>query len=256
MVASNNFSLINKVIIVTGASSGIGRASAISIAKAGASVILMGRNTNRLQQTKSELPSNTPSFIIEHDFSEGSIPELKLNNAIGLLGPVSGMIHSAGISNTLPVRMIDDIKFRQITDINVLSGILLAKWISKPSHFNVNGCSIVFLSSVMGLVGEVGKTLYSLSKGALLAGAKSMALELAPKKIRVNCICPGVVETPMTDNAIYSQSDEARNRVIGLHPLGIGSVDDIANAALFLLSDASRWITGISLPVDGGYTAR
>lgn len=253
---SNHFLLRNKVVIISGASSGIGMAAAISISKAGASVILMGRNQERLKQTSNLLPPNAKFYEIVHDFSDGSIPETELGKAVEALGPISGFVHSAGISNTVPVRMIDEKKFRQITDVNILSGILMSKWISKPSHFNAAGCSIVFLSSVMGIVGEAGKTLYSLSKGAILSGAKSMAIEFAPKKIRVNCICPGVVETPMTDKAVYSQSEEARNRVVALHPLGIGHVEDIANAAVFLLSDAAKWITGIHLPVDGGYTAR
>jgi NAD(P)-dependent dehydrogenase (short-subunit alcohol dehydrogenase family) len=255
-VLTNLFSLNQKVLVITGASSGIGRACAIAVAKGGASVILMGRNKDRLQQTADALPSDTAFCMIPYDFSNGSIPQDELKNAIDKLGPISGLVHAAGISNTLPIRLIDEVKLQQIFNINVSSGVLLTKWISKPSNFDSKGCSIVFLSSVMGMVGESGKTLYSLSKGAVIAGARSMAIELAPKKIRVNCICPGVVETPMTDHAVYSQSEETRKKIIALHPLGLGNVDDIAYTALFLLSDAARWITGIHLPVDGGYTAK
>ena len=108
----------------------------------------------------------------------------------------------------------------------------------------------------MGSVGEVGKTLYSMTKGALLSASRSLALELAPKKIRVNCISPGVVDTPMSQSAVYSQSEESLNRIRSLHPLGLGRVEDVAHACVFLLSDEARWITGTNLFVDGGYTAR
>ena len=106
------------------------------------------------------------------------------------------------------------------------------------------------------MVGEMGKTVYSLTKGALIAGAKSLALELAMRNIRVNTISPGVVITPMSQNAVYSQDEESFSRVKNLHPLGLGKPEDVANACIYLLSDASRWVTGTNLVVDGGYTAR
>ncbi len=108
----------------------------------------------------------------------------------------------------------------------------------------------------MGMVGESGKTLYSLTKGALISGVRSMALELAPKKIRVNTVSPGVVETPMSSKAVYSQNEESLNRIKDLHPLGLGNSVDVANACIYLLSDAAKWVTGTNLIVDGGYTAR
>ena len=108
----------------------------------------------------------------------------------------------------------------------------------------------------MGVVGENGKALYSMTKGALVATTRTLAIELAGKKIRVNSISPAVVETPMSKNAIYSRNEESLNKIKKLHPLGLGQPEDIANAAVFLLSDASRWITGTNLVVDGGYLAR
>jgi len=108
----------------------------------------------------------------------------------------------------------------------------------------------------MGVAGENGKTLYSLTKGALVAAVKSMAIELAPRKIRVNAISPGVVESPMSRSAVYSRDAASLNKIQSLHPLGLGKVDDVANACIFLLSDASAWITGINLIVDGGYLAK
>jgi NAD(P)-dependent dehydrogenase (short-subunit alcohol dehydrogenase family) len=108
----------------------------------------------------------------------------------------------------------------------------------------------------MGVAGENGKTLYSMTKGALIAAVKSMSIELAPRKIRVNCISPGVVETPMSKSAVYSKDEDSLNRTKSLHPLGIGHPEDVANACIFLLSDASKWITGTNLVIDGGYLAR
>jgi NAD(P)-dependent dehydrogenase (short-subunit alcohol dehydrogenase family) len=140
--------------------------------------------------------------------------------------------------------------------INVIGSVNLTKQVVRFSNFSENGGSIIFISSVMGVTGEIGKTLYSMTKGAIVPMVKSMALELAPKNIRVNAVSPGVVVTPMSKSAVYSKNDEALDKIKNLHPLGLGRPEDIANACAFLLSDAARWITGINLIVDGGYLAR
>jgi NAD(P)-dependent dehydrogenase (short-subunit alcohol dehydrogenase family) len=108
----------------------------------------------------------------------------------------------------------------------------------------------------MGVAGEKGKTLYSLTKGALISSVRSLAIELANRRIRVNTVSPGVVDSPMSRSAVYSRDDEALNRIRLLHPLGLGEPDDVANACLFLISDASKWITGTNVVVDGGYLAK
>jgi NAD(P)-dependent dehydrogenase (short-subunit alcohol dehydrogenase family) len=256
LILQNLFSLNNKVIIVTGASSGIGRACCIAFAKAGASLILIARNKERLIETASCFPESTRYSLISADLSSPELPETELKQAVDYLGKVNGLVYAAGISTTQPLRLADAQKLDNFYRSNVSGAVLLTKWLSKPSNFSNIGCSVVWLASVMGMVGESGKILYSLTKGALIAGAKSLALELAAKKIRVNTISPGVVETPMTVHAVYNQSEEGQERIKALHPLGLGKPDDIANAAIFLLSDASGWVTGINLTVDGGYTAR
>ncbi len=255
-MSSSAFTLAGKVILVTGASSGIGRACAIRFSEAGASLILLARNRARLDETASMLQKGTPFVIIEADLSSGILPEDALKYAVNKLGKLSGFLHAAGISTTLPLRMLDNEKLNHFYATNITGAVLLSKWMSKPANLHENGGSIVWLASVMGMVGEAGKTLYSLTKGALIAGAKSLAIELAPKKLRVNCISPGVVVTPMTDAAVYNQTEEAQAHIKVLHPLGLGNTDDIAYAGVFLLSDASRWITGTNIPIDGGYTAR
>lgn len=250
------FSLSGKVILVTGASSGIGRACAIRFAEAGASLILIARNRQRLDETASLLPQETSFMIIEADLSLGYLPEDALKEAVNKLGKISGFLHAAGISTTLPLRMLDHEKLNHFYNTNVSGAVLLSKWMAKPTNLHENGGSIIWLASVMGMVGEAGKTLYSLTKGALIAGARSLAIELASKKIRVNCISPGVVVTPMTEAAVYNQTGEAQEHIKSLHPLGLGNTDDIAYSAVYLLSNASRWLTGANIPIDGGYTAR
>lgn len=252
----NPFSLSGKVILVTGASSGIGRACAIRCAESGASIILLARNLARLQETADALPAGSAYRIVTADLASGQLPETELKEAVNALGKISGLVYAAGISTTMPLRLIDEAKMLSFFQTNVTGAILLSKWLSKPAHLSETGGSIVLLASVMGMVGEAGKTIYSLTKGALIAGAKSMAIELAPKKLRVNTLSPGVVVTPMTDGAVYSQQEETKEKIISLHPLGLGNTDDIALACIYLLSDASRWVTGANIPIDGGYTAR
>jgi NAD(P)-dependent dehydrogenase (short-subunit alcohol dehydrogenase family) len=147
------------------------------------------------------------------------------------------------------------LKYNEIFSVNVFSGFELAKIISKKNYINDAGGSFVFISSIMGMVGQPGKIGYCASKGALLAGSRAMALELAAKKIRVNCVCPSIVETEMTEKLFQGLPEESKQEIIKMHPLGLGKPEDVASAALFLLSDTSRWITGSQLVVDGGYSA-
>jgi len=140
--------------------------------------------------------------------------------------------------------------------VNVIGAVNLTRNALKLAHFSVNGGSIVFISSVMGVTGESGKALYSMTKGALISAVRSMAVELATRRIRVNAISPGVVDTPMSKHAVYSKDESSINRIKSLHPLGLGQSADVANASLFLISDAARWITGTNLIVDGGYSTK
>jgi len=251
---SNPFSLSGKKIIITGASSGIGRQCAITANVLGAYVVLIGRSEVRLQET-ADLLINQQFLIMTTDITNYKETETKLQAALQDLH-VDGVIHAAGISTTLPLRNITPEKLQPFFDTNVFAAINITKLVTKSKYANPEGMSIVFLASVMGLVGELGKTTYSLTKGALVAGAKSLALELAPKKIRVNCVAPGVVESPMSASAVYAQKQEAYDKIKSYHPIGLGKTEDVANACAFLLGAGARWITGTTLIVDGGYTAR
>ena len=254
---SNPFSLSGKNILITGASSGIGRQCAITCSALGAKVILLGRDTERLAATQAAMQQSEKHSTLSIELIETSSLEEKLMPLLAQReGGMHGFIHAAGISTTLPLRMVSEEKLQQFFVTNVQSGILLAKMLTKKKVVAVTGASLVFISSVMASVGTAGKTLYSMSKGAQLAAARSIAVELAPKKVRVNCVSPGVVETPMSASAVYSQNEAAKQQIVNMHPLGLGQPEDVANACAYLLSDAAKWVTGIDLKVDGGYTAQ
>lgn len=247
--------LQNKNILITGASSGIGRQTAISCSRQGANLLIIGRNADRLQETFKQLqPGNHISMTL--DITDYALTENILKPALLEFGKLHGVVNAAGISTTLPLKMLSPSTMTTFFEANVNAAINLTRICVSRKTIADEGASILFFSSVMGLVGEAGKTMYSATKGALISASRSLAIELAPRKIRVNAISPGVVVTPMTDNAVYSQDEASRQKIIDLHPLGLGTPDDIAAVCIFLLSDASRWITGTNLVVDGGYTAR
>lgn len=256
MIDSDLFTLRGKTIIITGSSSGIGRQCAITCSHLGATVVLLGRNQERLEETLSLIQNPGLHFIrsvdlLEFESISDIIKDIVLNR-----GKIDGLINCAGISTTLPLNSISPQKMEHFFKTNVIGSVNLTKQVVRFSNFSENGGSIIFISSVMGITGEIGKTLYSMTKGAIIPMVKSMALELAPKNIRVNAVSPGVVVTPMSKSAVYSKNDEAFDKIKNLHPLGLGRPEDVANACAFLLSDAARWITGINLIVDGGYLAR
>lgn len=253
----NPFNVIDKNIIVTGASSGIGQEVAITLSKLGARVFLLGRNKEKLIATK-ELCSDSDSHeIFDFDLLE---PEARLTFIKSLkeqINEVHALVHCAGISSTIALRSLSEEKLNDHFNINVNSGLLLIKeLVAKKNSLLTEGSSIVMMSSVMATVGEVGKTAYAMTKGALLAGVKSLSLELAMKKIRVNAISPGVIITPMSSSSFYSKSEDRLERIKALHPLGLGKPSDVANACVYLVSDASKWVTGTNMIIDGGYTAR
>jgi len=251
----NPFSLENKTIVVTGASSGIGRQCAITLNKMGAFVILMGRSEERLEETAKALANNDYK-IIATDITDYETTAQKIEEALKDGLKIDGMVHAAGISTTLPLRNLTPEKLQPFFETNVFAPINITKLLTKVKYASPHGMSIVFLASVMGLVGELGKTTYSLTKGALVSGTKSLALELASKNIRVNCVAPGVVESPMSANAVYAQDAASYEKIKSYHPIGLGKPEDVANACALLLSEGARWITGTTLVVDGGYSAR
>lgn len=249
------FSLRNKTILITGASSGIGRSCAVQCSKMGASLLLMGRNVDELNRTVSELQPGTKVEMIVADFSKMVDLELVIAEKILTIGKIAGFIHCAGVEKTLPLKKQSSEVFQSIFDINVFAGFELAKIISLKKY-KAEKASFVFIASVAGMVGESGKTIYSASKGAVISGARSMSMELARSDIRVNSISPAMVKTPILEKMFDGIGEEASQNIIKKHPLGIGEPEDVANACVFLLSDAAKWITGTNLVIDGGYTAQ
>ena len=251
----NPFSLLGKTILVTGASGGIGAQCAIDCSKMGAKVILLARNKERLQQTLSLCEGDGHRYYCVDLTDFKTLPE-KVQNMITECGPLSGILHCAGISNTMPLKIATAELMDTFFKANVIGAMMLTKECCKVKRFVKEGGSIVFFSSVMGCVGESAKSLYSMTKGALISASRSLACEFAAKKIRVNCVSPGIVQTPINMNQPYMQDPELRAQFEAKHLLGFGETTDISNACIYLLSDASRWVTGQNLIIDGGFTVR
>ena len=251
----NPFSLKNKNILITGASSGIGMQCAIDCSKMGANVILIGRNEERLLNAYNSLEKGNHLYYIQ-DIKEYDKIESIIADSTSKIGKISGFIHSAGVELTLPLANMKHGNYEELFAINVISGFEFARIISKNKFFNTEGASFIFIASIMGLLGQTGKIGYCSSKGALSNGIKAMALELSMKKIRVNSINPAVVKTSMSEFLFKNLPEESEKIITEKHPLGLGETTDIANACIFLLSDASKWITGTNMIVDGGYSAK
>ena len=249
------FSIKNKTIVITGASSGLGRHCAVSFAKMGAQVILIARNEDRLIETFASLTKGNHLFFVQDLLNYDNIEDI-IAQSVAKVGKISGFVHFAGIDLTLPLKSMTPGHFNNVLGINVIAGFQIAKTISKKKYLHENGAGFIFISSILGVRGQSGKIGYCSSKGALISGVRAMALELISKKIRVNCISPGFIETEMTKELFKKIPEESRKKILDMHPMGIGKLEDITNACIFLLSDASQWINGINLPVDGGYTAQ
>lgn len=248
------FSLTGKTILITGASSGIGRATAVGCARQGAKVLALGRDNVRLQETLALCGSEELHMALSLDLGDGEA----IGNVLEFLkdhGPIHGFVHAAGISPTVPFKVMKPKQWEEAFQLNVFSAVQLMQLLTKVGIKSPDGMSMVLISSVMSEVGEKGKSLYSMTKSALIGLVKSLALEYADKQIRFNAISPSVVNSPLSEKSLYRSDEAAMQQVLAQHPLGLGDVSDIAHAAIYLLSDASKWVTGTNLVVDGGYLA-
>lgn len=254
-MSKNPFSLEGKNILITGASSGIGRQCAISCSQMGANVILVARNEERLKETLGVM-EGVNHLIKVLDLTIYNEVEIAIKDIVAKMGRIDGVLHAAGISTTLPMKLVNIEKLEEFFHANVFAAYNLTKEICKVGNFSKSGGSIVFFSSIMGVVGENGKSLYGMTKGALLSATRSLSCELAKKNIRVNSVSPGVVITPINKDLPHIADPEKRSMLEKKHLLGLGEPEDVANTCIFLLSDASRWITGQNIIVDGGYTAQ
>lgn len=253
----NPFSLENKVIIVTGASSGIGAQCAIDCSKMGAKVVLVARNEERLKQTLEQCEEPSRHMILPLDLSSSEGLKEAVKDVVAKVGKINGVVNCAGMSSVTPLKLVTDELLDQFFRTNVYSAINLSKEVTRVGNYDKEvGCSIILFASIMGLCGEKCKTMYSATKGALIAAARSMACELAKNKVRVNVVSPGAIETPINANLPHMADPELRKELEDKHLLGLGECSDIANACIYLLSDAAKWVTGQNFIVDGGYTCK
>lgn len=244
----NPFTLENKTVLITGASSGIGRATAIECSKLNASVIITGRNTERLNKTFSLLEGTGHIQLVADLTNTDDIEMLSQQ-----LPAIDGCVQNAGIATTILTQYISEKSLNEILQINTIAPIRLTQLLVKKKKLNKNA-SIVFTSSVSGtMVASYGNVLYSTSKGAINGFIKNAALDLAPKKIRVNSVTPGVIQTEIFHEAVISQEQLIED--IKKYPLKRhGKPEEVAFAIIYLLSDASAWVTGSNLLIDGGLT--
>jgi len=252
---NNPFTLKGKNIVITGASSGIGRQCAISCSQMGASLVLIARNEERLKETYNNLERGDHLYYSQ-DITKYEEIKLIIKDTVAKIGKISGFIHSAGIEMTLPLKIMKPEYYNELYSVNVISGFEFAKIISKKKYLDSKGASFVFIASIMGVLGQAGKIGYCSSKSSLISGIKAMSLELVNKRIRCNTISPSVVKTEMSKKMFDSLSEDSKKEIEHMHPLGLGDPRDIANACIYLLSDASKWVTGTNLIVDGGYSAK
>ncbi len=246
----NPFTLEGKTILVTGASSGIGRATAIECSKMGAKVIITGRNEERLRETQRNL------LMADHKFIVSDLGEEKgIHNLVSQLPTIDGIVHCAGITSNLPFQFATREKFDSIMNVNFYAAAEISRLTIKAKKLNKNS-SIVFISSISGVfISSVASSIYCASKGALNGLIKGLALDLASKGIRVNSVNPGIVETNLFDAGLITKEQLAVE--MNNYPLKrYGKPEDIAHAAIYLLSTASSWVTGANLLIDGGYTLK
>ena len=255
----NPMSLVGKNIIITGAASGIGMETAKLIHALGADMLLLDVNGDKLNDLKNSIDFGVGRIAIRSiDLTDFDGIKTVLSDAKKELGKsYTGLVHCAGIPSILPLRALSNDHYEKVMKINTQAGLNLAKvFSSKQGHDSEQQGSIVFISSVYGVVGSAANVAYATSKAALLGMTKALAIELSAKKIRVNCVAPGFVKTNMADGVNKMFDEEYSSRIEEMHPLGWGEAIDIANAIAFLLSDASKWTTGAVFSIDGGFTAQ
>jgi len=245
---NNPFTLENKTILVTGASSGIGRAVSIECSKMGATLIITGRNEQRLKETYNQLNNGAHRKIIADLRYEEQIEEL-----ISEISELDGIVHCAGITEYLPFQFVTKTKIKELFEVNFFSPTIITQKLVKNKKINKQA-SIVFISSVSGVYcSAVAGSMYSSTKGAINGIIKGMALDLAPQGIRVNSVCPAMIDTNLLSDGRITE--EQLKEDVKKYPLKrYGKPEEVAYAVIYFLSDASVWVTGTNLLIDGGYT--
>ncbi|MFH6946281.1 SDR family NAD(P)-dependent oxidoreductase [Flavobacterium sp. FlaQc-50] len=242
--------LEDKNILVTGASSGIGRQIAITASELGAKLTIIGRNVEKLNETLSLLKGNDHKVHVI-DLSDSA----NLATLISESTPYDGVVFNAGVVEYLPVKFLNENKINAVFGTNFDSNVVLSQKLMKGKLLKKGG-SLVFVSSISSKLGVPGTAMYTASKAALSAFSKVLASELASQGIRSNSVSPGIIKTAMTEQASDVVSDEELKKAESEYPLGYGEPADVAGLIMYLLSDVSKWMTGSDLIIDGGFTLK
>jgi NAD(P)-dependent dehydrogenase (short-subunit alcohol dehydrogenase family) len=239
-------------VLVAGAASGIGKAASIELFKEGYQLVLTDINLQGLQTLKGELPG---TIIIETDLAnEQSISKL-INYLHDNQTILTALVDTVGVSLTMPLKSMHAKQYKDLFDINSISFGLLVSELLKAELFNIDGASVVVISSITGEAGARGKIAYGATKGAINSLMKSMAVELAEKHIRVNAICPGTIQSEMLERLEQRIGKDNVQILESSYPLRLGYPQDVAAFAVFLVSELSKWMTGSVIILDGGYNA-
>jgi len=251
----NPMQLSGRTVLVTGASAGIGRCTAVLLSQLGARVVLLARNQPRLEQTAALL-EGSGHLVVAFDLAGlDAIPRC-LGDLVEQTGPLDGLVHCAGTGSLMPLRALTMEHLDGVMRVNFQAAVALTTAFCRKRMRQARA-SVVLVASVAGLLGVPARSAYSASKGALIAFARSAALEMAKTGLRINCVAPAFVKTEMYEGSLSALTPEQLEKLIETtQPLGLGDPVDVANAIAFLLADSGRWITGSVLAVDGGYTAQ
>lgn len=245
----NPYSLEGKIILVTGASSGIGRAAAVECSKMGATVIAVARNEQRLKETVTMMESGRGSYYVCNLTDSDSVDKM-----VAEIPNIDGLVNNAGIGIVKPLKFINETDFTTLLKADTVAPILLLQRMIKKKRINKGG-AVVFTSSMAALGGVTnGNSMYVACKGAVSSFVLNAALELGPQNIRVNAVCPAMINTPLVHDGDI-ENEEHLKEMEKEYPLRkFGEPEDVAWAMIYLLSDASRWITGTNMVVDGGFS--
>lgn len=253
-MTANPMSLSGRRVLVTGASSGIGRATAVLAAALGARVVLTGRRSDALARTRAAMERPDEHLAVSGDLRDAAFVDELAARAVAD-GKLDGFVHAAGSCQIAPVGVVGSAMLADAMSVGYGAFMLLMRRLSRKVASD-DGFSAVAVSSVSAEAGWPGGSLYAGNKGALNAAVRALAVELAPRRIRVNAVCPSHIRTPLFEALTAGADEAARAALVAKQPLGLGEPEQVASAICFLLSDAASFVTGAWLPVDGGYLAQ
>lgn len=250
----SNSCLLGKSFLITGASSGLGFASAKMISECGGRVVASGRDEGRLSKLIEQLKEPQKHAISCFDLNDADSTAAWMEELANEHGPFDGIFHSAGIEMIRPIRMVKQAQIESVLSSSLYPAFGIARAAFRKSVL-LDGGSLIYMSSVAALRGQRGLAAYSSAKAAVDGMVRALVEEFSERRIRVNSVAAGAVNTPMHQRIVDKSGSDAEMEYVNSHPLGIGNTSDIAQAVIFLLSDASKWVTGTCLVVDGGYSA-